>query len=44
LLDQSAAHILKIVFNRADPLAQELHAGFSALFAQEHLAITLGEI
>ena len=42
VLDQ-AAHVLKIVFNRSDPLAEELHAGFSALFAHQHVAITLGE-
>jgi hypothetical protein len=42
VLDQTA-HVLKIVFNRADPLAKELHAGFSALFAHQHVAITLGE-
>jgi hypothetical protein len=43
VLDQ-AAHVRKIVFNRADPLAEELHAGFSALFAHQHVAFILGEI
>jgi len=43
VLDQ-AAHVRKIVFNRADPLAEELHAGFSALFAHQHVAFMLGEI
>jgi hypothetical protein len=43
VLDQ-AAHVLKIVFNRADPLAKEMQTGFAALFAQQHVAITLGEI
>ena len=38
-----ACHVIKIVFNRTDPLAEELHAGFSALFAQEQITITLGE-
>lgn len=38
------AHILKIVFSRADPFAKELHSGFSALLAQEQITITLGEI
>jgi hypothetical protein len=42
VLDQTA-HIVKIVFNQADPLAKELHAGFSSLFAHEQVAITLGE-
>jgi hypothetical protein len=42
VLDQ-VAHVHKIVFNRADPLAEELHAGFSALFAHQHVAIILGE-
>ena len=43
VLDQ-AAHVRKIVFNRADPLAEELHAGFSSLFAYQHVASILGEI
>jgi hypothetical protein len=38
------AHIINIVFSRADPFAKELHTGFSALLAQEQIAITLGEI
>jgi hypothetical protein len=38
------AHVLKIVFSQADPFAQELYTGFSALLAQEQTAITLGEI
>jgi hypothetical protein len=42
VLDQTA-HVRKIVFNRADPLAEELHAGFSALFAHQHVAFILGE-
>ena len=43
LLDPQA-QVLKIVLNRADPFAQELRTGFAALFAQQQLAITLGEI
>jgi hypothetical protein len=43
VLDQ-AAHVRKIVFNRADPLAVELHAGFSALSTHQHVAFILGEI
>ena len=43
LLDPDA-RVLKIVLNRADPFAQELRTGFAALFAQQQLAITLGEI
>jgi len=43
LLDPDA-HVSKIVLNRADPFAEELQTGFSALFAQEQVAITLGEI
>jgi len=42
VLDQ-AHHVRKIVFNRADPLAEELYAGFSALFAHQHVAFILGE-
>jgi len=42
-LDPSA-HILNIIFNRSDPLARDMQIGFAALFAQEHLVITLGEI
>jgi hypothetical protein len=38
------AHILKIIFNQVDPLAKEMQIGFAALFAQQHLAVTLGEI
>jgi hypothetical protein len=43
LLDPQA-QVFKIVLNRADPFAQELRTGFAALFAQQQLAITLGEI
>ena len=43
LLDR-AAHVRKIVFNQTDPLAEELHAGFSTLFAHQHVAFILGEI
>jgi hypothetical protein len=43
LLDPDA-QVLKIVLHRADPFAEELRAGFAALFAQQQLAITLGEI
>ena len=43
LLDPDA-HVSKIVLNRADPFAEEFQTGFSALFAQEQVAITLGEI
>jgi len=42
VLDQ-VAHVRKIVFNRADPLTEELHAGFSALFAHQHVTFILGE-
>jgi hypothetical protein len=43
LLDPDA-QVLKIVLNRTDPFAEELRSGFAALFAQQQLAITLGEI
>jgi hypothetical protein len=33
-----------IVLNQADPLAKELSSGLAPLLAQEHVAITLGEI
>jgi hypothetical protein len=36
--------VVKIVLSRADPFARELCTGFSALFAHEQIAITLGEI
>lgn len=36
--------IVKIVLSRADPFARELCTGFAALFAQQHVAVTLGEI
>lgn len=39
-----ASHVVNIVFNQADPFAKELHTGFAHLFAQEHVAISLGEI
>jgi hypothetical protein len=38
------AHITQIIFNQADPYARELQSGFAALFSQQQLAITLGEI
>jgi len=44
LLLDPTAQVLKIVFNRADPLAPELQSGFAALFEQEHVAFSLGEI
>ena len=37
-------HVVKIVLSQVDPFARELCAGFAALFAQQHVAITLGEI
>jgi hypothetical protein len=40
--DQNA-HVTKIIFNQADPFAKEMQTGFAALFAQQHLAIILGE-
>jgi hypothetical protein len=43
IVQDQNAHIIQIVFNKADPFAEELHAGFAALFAQQHLAIILGE-
>ena len=43
LLDPEA-QVFKIILHQADPFAKELCTGFAALFAQEHLAITLGEI
>ena len=43
VIQDQEAHIIKIVFNQADPLAREMQAGFAALFAQQHLAIILGE-
>jgi hypothetical protein len=38
-----ASHVVKIVFNQADPLAEELQSGFAALLAHEQVAVTLGE-
>ena len=43
IVQDQHAHIIKIVFNQADPYANELQSGFAALFAQQHLAIILGE-
>jgi hypothetical protein len=43
IVQDQHAHIIKIVFNQADPFASELQSGFAALFAQQHLAIILGE-
>ena len=43
VIQDHEAHIIKIVFNQADPLAKELQSGFAALFAQQQLAIILGE-
>jgi len=36
--------VVKIVLSQADPFAKELCIGFAALFAQQHVAISLGEI
>jgi hypothetical protein len=36
--------ILQIILNKADPLANELCDGLVSLLAQEHVAISLGEI
>ena len=44
IIQDQNAHIIKIIFNQADPFAKELQSGFAALFAQQHLAIILGEI
>jgi hypothetical protein len=44
IIQDQNAHIIKIIFNQADPFAKELQSGFAALFAQQHLAIVLGEI
>jgi len=38
------ARVHQIILNQADPLAQELCSGLTALLAHEHVAITLGEI
>lgn len=38
-----SAHVLQIVLNPADPLAQELHSGLAAILAHEHVAVCLGE-
>ncbi len=38
-----ASHVVQIVFNQADPLAEELQSGFAALLAHEQVAVTLGE-
>ena len=43
VIQDHQAHIIKIVFNQADPLAKELQFGFAALFAQQQLAVILGE-
>lgn len=42
LLDHQ--HVIKIVLSQADPFAKELCTGLAALFVQEQVAITLGEI
>lgn len=39
-----AAGLIHILLNQVDPLAKEVCAGLSALLAQEHVSITLGEI
>jgi hypothetical protein len=39
VIQDQHAHIIKIIFNQADPYARELQSGFAALFAQQHLAI-----
>jgi hypothetical protein len=44
VIQDQEAHIIRIVFNQADPLAREMQSGFAALFARQHLAIILGEI
>jgi hypothetical protein len=36
--------VRRMILNRDDPLAKELCAGLAALLAQEHVAVTLGEI
>jgi hypothetical protein len=44
VIQNQESHIIKIVFNQADPFAKEMQSGFAALFPQQHLAIILGEI
>jgi hypothetical protein len=43
VIQNQDAHISKIVLNQAELYAIEMQAGFAALFAQQHLAINLGE-
>jgi hypothetical protein len=43
IVQDQHAHIIKIIFNQADPYVRELQSGLAALFAQQHLAIILGE-
>jgi hypothetical protein len=43
VIQDQEAHIIKIIFNQADPYPRELQSGFAALFAQQHLAIILGK-
>jgi len=42
IFDQSI-DFLHVILNQADPLASDLYKGLAPLFAQEHVAITLGE-
>ena len=42
LLDQ-AGHILRIVLNRAEPMAKELSVGLASILTQEQIAVILGE-
>lgn len=38
------ARLVQIILNQVDPFARDLSAGLTALLAQEHVCITLGEI
>jgi hypothetical protein len=43
LIFDQTLDLLQVMLNRADPLAKELSGGLASLFAQEQVAITLGE-
>jgi len=43
LFFDQALDLLQVILNRLDPLAKELSVGLAPLYAQEHIAISLGE-
>jgi len=44
VVSDASGCIFQIILNPADPLAKELQVGLAALLAQEHIAVSLGEI